>query len=479
LALLSILIFTPIIGSIVVYLAGFASDRLSKALTIIISAATIAITLFIILTFNVAAVGFQLVEKYDWASVFGLTYTVGIDGISVPLLIISSVLTTLSAAGSWEQIKTRVKEYNALLLLFEGSIIGVFTSLNLIAFYVFWELVLIPMFFFIGVWGGPRRKYAAMKFLIMTHVGSILILLSFLALYVLSTPHSFDFMNLVNLRLPLTIQILISIGFFIGFGVKLPIVPLHTWLPDAHVEAPAPISVLLAGLLLKMGAYGFIRMNLYLMPEASKFLAPVFIGFGLVTMFYGAIVAMVQQDFKRMIALTSINHMGYVLLGAFTLTTPGISGAVFQMFNHANAIGALFLMSGVIHEHMGTRTIRELPGLGNAMPKTSFLLVLSSLAAMGFPGFSNFISEYTVILAGISVNPFYAIAVLVPGITAGYFIWMLRRVLATPQGVILNREAPTYILITLAVFLVPLLFFGLYPGPLLGIIIPAVQLIPH
>ncbi|OFX17269.1 hypothetical protein A3K71_03760 [archaeon RBG_16_50_20] len=478
-ALLSILIFTPIIGSIVVYLAGFASDRLSKALTIIISAATIAITLFIILTFNVAAVGFQLVEKYDWASVFGLTYTVGIDGISVPLLIISSVLTTLSAAGSWEQIKTRVKEYNALLLLFEGSIIGVFTSLNLIAFYVFWELVLIPMFFFIGVWGGPRRKYAAMKFLIMTHVGSILILLSFLALYVLSTPHSFDFMNLVNLRLPLTIQILISIGFFIGFGVKLPIVPLHTWLPDAHVEAPAPISVLLAGLLLKMGAYGFIRMNLYLMPEASKFLAPVFIGFGLVTMFYGAIVAMVQQDFKRMIALTSINHMGYVLLGAFTLTTPGISGAVFQMFNHANAIGALFLMSGVIHEHMGTRTIRELPGLGNAMPKTSFLLVLSSLAAMGFPGFSNFISEYTVILAGISVNPFYAIAVLVPGITAGYFIWMLRRVLATPQGVILNREAPTYILITLAVFLVPLLIFGLYPGPLLGIIIPAVQLIPH
>lgn len=478
-ALLSILIFTPIIGSIVVYLAGFASDRLSKALTIIISAATIAITLFIILTFNVAAVGFQLVEKYDWASVFGLTYTVGIDGISVPLLIISSVLTTLSAAGSWEQIKTRVKEYNALLLLFEGSIIGVFTSLNLIAFYVFWELVLIPMFFFIGVWGGPRRKYAAMKFLIMTHAGSILILLSFLALYVLSTPHSFDFMNLVNLRLPLTIQILISIGFFIGFGVKLPIVPLHTWLPDAHVEAPAPISVLLAGLLLKMGAYGFIRMNLYLMPEASKFLAPVFIGFGLVTMFYGAIVAMVQQDFKRMIALTSINHMGYVLLGAFTLTTPGISGAVFQMFNHANAIGALFLMSGVIHEHMGTRTIRELPGLGNAMPKTSFLLVLSSLAAMGFPGFSNFISEYTVILAGISVNPFYAIAVLVPGITAGYFIWMLRRVLATPQGVILNREAPTYILITLAVFLVPLLIFGLYPGPLLGIIIPAVQLIPH
>lgn len=478
-ALLSILIFTPIIGALAVYLAGFASAKLSKALTIIISGSTIAITLLIFLTFNSAQPGFQLLEKYDWARGFGLTYTVGIDGISVPLLIISSLLTTLSAAGSWEQIKTKVKEYNALLLLFEGSIIGVFTSLNLIAFYVFWELVLIPMFFFIGVWGGPRKKYAAMKFLIMTHVGSILILLSFLALYVLSTPHSFDFTTLVNLRLPLTIQILISIGFFIGFGVKLPIVPFHTWLPDAHVEAPAPISVLLAGLLLKMGGYGFIRMNLYLMPEASKFLAPVFIGFGLLTMFYGAVVAMVQQDFKRMVALTSINHMGYVLLGAFTLTTPGISGAVFQMFNHATAIGALFLMSGVIHEHMGTRTIRELRGLGNAMPKISFLLVLSSLAAMGFPGFSNFISEYTVILAGISINPIYAIAILVPGITAGYFVWMLRRVLANPQDTaMVNRDAPTYTLITLAAFLVPLLIFGLYPAPLLGIIIPTVQLIP-
>ncbi len=479
-ALLSILIFTPIVGAIVVYLAGFAGERISKALTIIISAWTIALTLFIFLIFNGAATGFQLVENYNWAPAFGLTYTVGIDGISLPLLIISSFLTTLSAAGSWEQIKTKVKEYNALLLLFEGAIIGVFTSLNLIAFYVFWELVLIPMFFFIGVWGGPRKKYAAMKFLIMTHVGSILILLSFISLYVLSTPHTFDFAALVNSKLPLAVQILISVGFFIGFGVKLPIVPFHTWLPDAHVEAPAPISVLLAGLLLKMGGYGFIRMNLFLFPEASKFLMPVFIGFGLLTMFYGAIVAMVQQDFKRMVAFTSINHMGYVLLGAFTLTTPGISGAVFQMFNHANAIGALFLMSGVIHEHMGTRNIKELPGLASAMPKTAFLLIMASLGAMGFPGFSNFISEYTVLLAGISVNALYAVAVLVPGITAGYFVWMLRRVLFTAQTKeIGSREAPAYVLITLGAFLVPLLILGFYPAPMLSNIIPTVQFMPH
>jgi len=480
LVLLSILVFTPIIGAIVVYLAGIFGDKVSKAATVAISAATIAITLFIFLSFDWSVCGFQFLESYEWAKSFGLSYTLGIDGISLPLLIISSFLTTLSAAGSWEQIHTNVKEYNALLLLFEGAIIGVFTSLNLVAFYVFWELVLIPMFFFIGVWGGPRKKYAAMKFLIMTHVGSILMLLGFIALYVLSTPHTFDFMDLMNLHLPLLIQILISIGFFVGFGVKLPIVPLHTWLPDAHVEAPAPISVLLAGVLLKMGGYGFIRMNLFLMPDASRLLAPVFIGFGLLTMFYGAIVAMVQQDFKRMIALTSINHMGYVLFGAFTFTTAGLNGAVFQMFNHACAIGALFLMSGVIHEYMGTRTIRELPGLGSAMPKTGFLMVLASLAAMGFPGFSNFISEYTVIMAGISVNILYTIAVLVPGITAGYFVWMLRRVLISPHPKpVAGKDPPPYLLLTLASFLVPLLILGIYPAPLINVINSATHMIPH
>jgi NADH-quinone oxidoreductase subunit M len=283
------------------------------------------------------------------------------------------------------------------------------------------------------------------------------------------------------MHLPLLIQILISLGFFIGFGVKLPIFPFHTWLPDAHVEAPAPISVLLAGLLLKMGGYGFIRMNLFLMPEASKILAPFFIGVAIFTMFYGAVVAMVQTDFKRMVAFTSINHMGYVLLGAFTLTTVGVSNAVFQMFNHALAIGALFLMSGVIHEHMGTRNIKELSGLGSAMPKLSFLLVLTSLAAMGFPGFSNFISEYYILQAGISVNTLYAIAVLVPGITAGYFVWTLRRVLLAPIATHMTlRDAPWYTLITLALFLVPLIILGLYPAPLLQqVIIPAVQTMPH
>jgi len=474
--ILSLIIFLPLVGSIFVYLAGFVNEKASKVIAVAISALTVLLVLLVFFTFNWSTTGFQFVENYEWAKTFGLNYSVGVDGISIPLLIIASFLTTLSAAGSIEQITSKVKEYNSLLLLFEGAVIGVFTSLNLIEFYVFWELVLIPMFFFIGVWGGPRRKYAAMKFLIMTHVGSILILLSFIALYVLSSPHSFDFVTLTNLHLPLAVQILISIGFFIGFGVKLPLVPFHTWLLDAHVEAPAPISVLLAGVLLKMGGYGFIRMNLFLMPDASKFLAPIFIGFGLLTMFYGAILAIVQQDLKRMIALTSINHMGYVMVGAFTLTSIGVSGAVFQMFNHACAIGALFLMSGVIHEKMGTRTIRELSGLSRVMPKLSLLLVLASLAAMGLPGFSNFISEFQILLAGISVNVLYAIAVLVPGITAGYFVWMMRRVLLSPsQSVIDRHDASPYTLLVLAAFLIPIILLGFYPAPLLGIINTAVH----
>ncbi|HUK28389.1 MAG TPA: NADH-quinone oxidoreductase subunit M [Candidatus Acidoferrales bacterium] len=479
--LLSILVFGPITGAILVYFAGYVDDRASKALTIIISAATVGLSLYVLFGLNWSVQGFQLQESYDWARDFGLTYIVGIDGISVPFLVISSFLTTLSAAGSWGQITARVKEYNALLLLFEGAMIGVFTSLNLIAFYVFWEIVLVVMFFFIGVWGGPHRKYAAMKFLIMTHVGGVLMLLSFIALYTFSNPHTFNFIDLVNLPLLLPIQILISLGLFIGFGVKLPIVPLHTWLPPAYAEAPSPVSVLLAGVLGSMGGYGFIRMNLFLMPEASRFLAPVFMGFGLLTMFYGAIVAMVQQDFKRLVAFTSINHMGYVLLGTFALTTTGISNAVFQMFNHACVIGCLFLMSGVIHARMGTRTIKELRGLGGAMPKLSFLLVLASLGAMGFPGFSNFISEYYILLAGISVYFIYAIALAVPAITAGYLVWMLRRVLLSPAAKPMpSREASWYTLLTLAVFLVPLLILGFYPAPLLQqVIIPAVQNLFH
>jgi len=469
--LLSVIVFLPLVGALLVFLVSRASEKAAKVLSLLISAGTLFLALAIFSAYDQNRAGFQMVEAFPWMESFGLTFTLGVDGISLPLLIISALLTTLATAGSWREIHFSTGSYYALLLLFEGSIIGVFTSLNLILFYVFWELVLIPMFFFIGVWGGPKKKYAAMKFLIFTHVGSTVMLLGFIALYVFSQPHTFDLIALSSLRLPLLLQIPMAVAVFFGFAVKLPVVPFHTWLPDAHVEAPAPISVLLAGLLLKMGGYGFIRIMLGLFPQASLFLAPGLIGLAILTMFYGAIVAMIQQDLKRMIALTSINHMGYVLLGAFSFTAIGLSGAVFQMFNHACAIGILFLMSGVIHQQMGTRTIRELPGLGKTMPVTAFLLVLGSLGAMGFPGLGSFISEYMVILSAISVNLLLAIVVLVPAITAGYFMWMLRRVLmASPEQPLLRNEAPKFELLTLAAFLVPLILLGIYPAPVLLLI---------
>jgi len=470
------MIWLPLVGALVVFLVSRVSEKAAKLLTLLVSGATLVLALTIFVSYSQEKVGFQMVESFAWAESFGLTFTLGIDGISLPLLIISALLTTLATAGSWREIHSSIGPYYALLLLFEGAIIGVFTSLNLILFYVFWELVLIPMFFFIGVWGGPKRKYASMKFLIFTHVGSTLMLLGFIALYVFSRPHTFDMVTLSTLRLPLMLQIPMAVAVFFGFAVKLPVVPFHTWLPDAHVEAPAPISVLLAGLLLKMGGYGFIRVMLNLFPEASRFLSPALIGLAVLTMFYGAIVAMIQQDLKRMIALTSINHMGYVLLGAFSFTAMGLSGAVFQMFNHACAIGILFLMSGVIHQQMGTRTIRELPGLPKVMPFTASLLVLGSLGAMAFPSFGSFISEYMVILSAIKVNLLLAAVVLVPAITAGYFMWMLRRVLMrSPERPVVRNEAPAFELLTLAAFLIPLLILGLYPAPILLLINSTVQ----
>ncbi len=471
LGLLSTMILLPIAGSLVVYLISRIHEKSAKIACLMISGATLLLALSAFVEYGQDTAGFQLVERFPWADSLGLAFVLGVDGISLPLLLISGFLTTLVAAGSWREIRVSTGPYYALLLLFQGAIIGVFTSLNLVLFYVFWELVLIPMFFFIGIWGGPRKKYAAMKFLIFTHVGSTIMLLGFIALYVYSLPHTFDIMALSNLKLPLFLQLPIAVAVFFGFAVKLPVVPFHTWLPDAHVEAPAPISVLLAGLLLKMGGYGFIRIMLGLFPDASRLLSPGLIGLAVLTMFYGAIVALVQQDLKRMIALTSINHMGYVLLGTFTFTFAGLSGAVFQMFNHACAIGILFLMSGVIQEQIGTRRISQLPGLGKAMPVTAFLLILGALGAMGFPGFGSFISEYMVILSGIKVNLALALVVLVPAITSGYFVWMLRRVVMQPPSQPPARnEAPWFELLTLAAFLVPLLILGLSPGPMLSLI---------
>lgn len=446
---LSLLIVLPLVAAPVVYALTRTSRRLgiyaSLGLSVIVTFVAAYVFWQVYATAAAGSLGqgqYLFQERYSWISFnyFGLDYFLGADGLSSPLLFVSALLTVLVVVGSRRLIDHHEAEYYALIFLFEGAIMGVFTSLNLILFYIFWEIVLIPMFFFIGIWGGPRRKYAAMKFMIFTFAGSTIMLLGFLYVYLglLGTPGavaSFDIPDLAG-KIPLALQYLPLLASFVGFAVKLPLVPFHTWLPDAHVEAPSPISVLLAGVLLKMGGYGFLRIGIGLFPNASAQYAWVFLALGLFSMFYGAVAALLQKDLKKMIAFTSINHMGFVLFGAYATLISGnllgIQGAIFQMFTHALAVGSLFMLSGYIQHQAGTREIPLLKGLGTSMPRTAAVLMLGSAAAMGLPPFSSFLAEFTVIAAGISASPFTAISVLVPIITAGYLMWMMKRTVLSP-----------------------------------------------
>ncbi len=463
---LSLLIALPLVATPIVYLVTKMNRRLGIYASLGISAVVLLVSAYVFWQVYAAppAPGqYLLQEKYSWVSfsAFGLDYFLGTDGLSSPLLFVSALLTVLVIVGSRKLIDHHEAEYYSLIFLFEGAIMGVFTSLNLILFYIFWEVVLIPMFFFIGIWGGPRRKYAALKFIIFTYAGSTIMLLGFLYVYLGMLPGAtFDIPYLAG-RIPASLQYLPLLASFIGFAVKLPLVPFHTWLPDAHVEAPSPISVLLAGVLLKMGGYGFLRISIGLFPTASAQYAWVFLALGLFSMFYGAVAAVLQKDLKKMIAFTSINHMGFVLFGAYATLISGnllgIQGAIFQMFTHALAVGSLFMLSGYIQHQAGTREIPVLKGLGTTMPRTAAILVLGAGAAMGLPPFSSFLAEFMVIAAGISASAYTAISILVPVITAGYFLWMIKRtVLSQPEGDHEAHDMGWSDVAAFAVYLVPL-----------------------
>lgn len=487
---LSLLILLPLLGSGVTYAvtslgagrkrAAYLSEAFALATLLLAGYA------FWSVYSSTPTVGqYALTEDHSWISLpgFGIDVLLGLDGLSAPLVLVSSILAVLSILSSRSLIDKREPAYYSLLLFVEASVMGAFTSLNLVVFYLFWELTLIPMFFLIGIWGGDRRRYAALKFVIYTFAGSAVMLVGFLSLYFGVSPTSFDIPDLAG-KIPVGLQYLPLLAVFIGLAVELPVFPFHSWQPDAYEQAPAPVNVLLSGILPKFAGYAVIRIALGLFPLAAYDYAWAFIVVAIVSMFYGAIVALTTSDLKRVFAYTSISHMGFVLFGAFATVVSGnplgIEGAILLMFTHALAVGALFTLSGFIQNQSGTRKIPLLGGMGQRAPLTAALLAVSSCAAMGTPPFASFLAELMVISGGISAYAVTAATVAVPVITGGYFLWMLKRVVIDPApsetdagkaAKDISRADATVV----ALYLVPLVLLTVFSFVLLSPAAPVAQ----
>jgi NADH-quinone oxidoreductase subunit M len=418
--------------------------------------------------------GFQFVEQYPWIPSFNIEYFVGVDGVSITMVLLTALLSFLCIFASWG-IDKAVKGYFALFLLLDAAMMGVFVALDFVLFYIFWELMLLPMYFLIGIWGGPRREYAAIKFFLYTLLGSVLMLLAMLALYFHSTPHTFDMTKLIaaNETYAHGFQIVLWLALFIGFAIKIPAFPFHTWLPDAHVEAPTAISVILAGVLLKMGTYGILRINYAMLPMATADLAYYFLGaLGTFNIVYGALCAMAQKDLKKLVAYSSISHMGYVMLGMASFTTQGIDGAVLQMFNHGTVTAMLFLLVGVIYDRAHHRDIDGFGGLASIMPVYTGVTALAFFAALGLPGLSAFISEVLVLLGAWQKYPgLTAIGASAVVLTAGYMLWTMQRMFLgkTNEKYVDLPEISGRELFTLMPLAVIVVFLGVYPAPALDL----------
>jgi len=422
--------------------------------------------------FDPSLKGMQFVEQMEWMPTFKIQYAVGVDGISILLVVLTTLLCPLSLLASWKSITTRVRSFLGMILLVEGAMIVVFTAMDLFLFFMLWEVTMIPMYFLIILWGGPDRIAAGIKFVLYSLTGSLLLLLAVLALYV-KGGHTFDIVALTNQTYSSEVQFWIFLAFFLGFAIKLPMVPFHTWLPDAHSEAPTAGSVILAGVLLKMGGYGFLRFCLPMFPEASANFAPYILWLSILAILYGGYMALAQSDLKKLVAYSSISHMGFVTLGIFVFNTQGIQGAILQMFNHGITTGALFLSVGQLYDRTHSRLIRDYGGLQKPMPRFVTLFFLFSIASFGLPGTCNFIGEFLV-LVGTSFVSFTMVLLAMGGIVlaAGYMLWMLQRVVlgeATSEVVsrlpdLSPRELATVLPLVIVVFWV-----GLYPGPLMEI----------
>jgi NADH-quinone oxidoreductase subunit M len=482
--LLNLAIWVPILAGFLVLATG--PDRNAHAARVIALAGSVlgfAVTLPLYWQFDPDASGFQFVVFTPWIEGFNVNYHLGIDGISLLLILLNSFTTVLVVIAGWEVITARVAQYMASFLFLSGVMNGVFCALDALLFYVFFESTLIPMFIIIGVWGGPNRVYAAVKFFLYTLAGSLLSLVALIYLYIASGG-SFSLLDYYELPLPLAAQVLIFLAFFLAFAVKVPMWPVHTWLPDAHVEAPTGGSVVLAAIMLKLGGYGFIRLSLPIVPDASHVLAGFVIALSLIAVVYIGLVALVQADLKKLIAYSSISHMGFVTLGLFIFNAQGMEGAVLQMISHGFVSGALFLCVGVLYDRMHSRLIADYGGVVERMPVFAALFMLFAMANSGLPGTSGFVGEFLVILGAVKTSVWYAAAAattLVFG--AAYTLWMYKRVIF---GAVANRHVAELTDLNLREFIVlgllaaAVVAMGVWPNPFAAVLhTPVADLLNH
>ncbi len=499
--ILSVLTYIPVLGALFIMIF-LRRDNTIRWVANIVVLVDFIISLRLIPGFVKDRHVIQFVEKVPWIESLGVQYFLGVDGISILLVLLTTFLGVLAVLSSWTAIQERVKEYYVFMLLLQTGMLGVFFSLDFFLFYVFWEVMLVPMYFLIGVWGGPRKLYAAIKFFLYTLAGSVLMLLAILGLYLIrhkaTGEWTFEIMKLYNMDLDLFTQQMLFLAFFIAFAIKVPMFPFHTWLPDAHVEAPTAGSVILAGVLLKMGTYGFVRFSLPLFPEATMWFVPFGILLSVVGIVYGALTAMMQPDMKKLVAYSSVSHLGFVMLGVFALNFQGIEGGILQMINHGLSTGALFLIVGLIYERRHTRMIKDFGGLSKQMPVYAALFMVVTLSSIGLPGLNGFIGEFTILLGAFKalwMKPVVVIKYLeqwsvgistlmvllaTSGIVLGaaYMLWLYQRVmfgkLENPDNQTLKdlnlREVMT--LVPIVVFCV---WIGVYPKPFLGFMDAAVM----
>ncbi len=469
--ILTIVTFLPLAGAVLLLFIPRERDEFLKRVALIISIIEFIVSLPLFIYFDAGRAGMQFVEKAPWITEWGVTYYIGIDGISLFLILLTTFLTVLCILSSWRAVEKGVKEYMVAFLFLETGMIGVLIALDLILFYVFWEVTLIPMYLIIGAWGGPRRIYAAVKFFLYTMAGSVLMLVAIIALYFINGKatgvYTFDLFKLYQLALPLKTQYIMFAAFAVAFAIKVPMFPFHTWLPDAHVEAPTAGSVILAGILLKLGTYGFIRFAIPLFPAAAFKAIPVMSILALVGIIYGALVSMMQDDLKKLVAFSSVSHLGFVMLGMFAFNVQGVQGSIYQMLNHGVSTGALFLIVGMVYERRHTRLIADFGGLSRVMPVFATFFMIVTLSSIALPGTNGFVGEFLILLGTFKANPVYGVFGATGVILAAvYMLWMFQRVMFGDIKHEENRGLKDLNLreiMTLAPIVVMIIWMGVFP----------------